>query len=113
MYYFKLVAKDAIKWKIGTATRRKDVNPNLVQISVDPKRAPELVNALLQSPNSSVKLAGLGARDALRLEAGLCLYGSDIDESTTPVEAGLLFVIGRISITSCVYYFWLYFCFFY
>uniref|UniRef100_A0A0N5AW23 Aminomethyltransferase n=1 Tax=Syphacia muris TaxID=451379 RepID=A0A0N5AW23_9BILA len=66
-----------------------------VEISVDPKRAPELVNALLQSPNSSVKLAGLGARDALRLEAGLCLYGSDIDESTTPVEAGLLFVIGK------------------
>src|SRR6059058_933215 len=38
---------------------------------------------------------GLGARDSLRLEAGLCLYGHDIDETTTPVEAGLAWTIGR------------------
>lgn len=44
--------------------------------------------------NSEVKLAGLGARDSLRLEAGLCLYGNDIDETTTPVEASLLWTIG-------------------
>ena len=42
-----------------------------------------------------VKLAGLGARDSLRLEAGLCLYGSDIDETTTPIEASLDWAIQK------------------
>jgi len=42
-----------------------------------------------------VKLAGLGARDSLRLEAGLCLYGHDLDETTTPVEADLLWTMGK------------------
>ncbi|GMR60014.1 hypothetical protein PMAYCL1PPCAC_30209, partial [Pristionchus mayeri] len=66
-----------------------------VEISVDPSQAANLVEKLLQSKKSSVKLAGLGARDALRLEAGLCLYGNDIDEKTTPVEAGLAFTIAK------------------
>ncbi|MDC0033350.1 glycine cleavage system aminomethyltransferase GcvT [Alphaproteobacteria bacterium] len=42
-----------------------------------------------------VELAGLGARDSLRLEAGLCLYGHDLDEKTTPVEAALTWSIGK------------------
>ena len=42
-----------------------------------------------------MQLTGLGARDSLRLEAGLCVYGSDLDENTTPVEAGLPWVIGK------------------
>ncbi|KAF8382560.1 gcst-1, partial [Pristionchus pacificus] len=66
-----------------------------VEISVDPAQAATLVERLLQSKKSSVKLAGLGARDALRLEAGLCLYGNDIDDKTTPVEAGLAFTIAK------------------
>jgi aminomethyltransferase len=45
--------------------------------------------------NSPVQLTGLGARDSLRLEAGMCLYGQDLDENTTPVEAGLTWVIGK------------------
>lgn len=53
----------------------------------------ELTEKLLT--HSEVKLAGLGARDSLRLEAGLCLYGNDIDENTTPVEATLVWTIGR------------------
>jgi aminomethyltransferase len=41
------------------------------------------------------RLAALGARDALRLEAGLCLYGHDLDEDTTPIEGGLAWVVGK------------------
>lgn len=42
-----------------------------------------------------LRLAGLGARDSLRLEAGMCLYGQDLDDSTTPVEAGLGWIVHR------------------
>ncbi|GCC17609.1 aminomethyltransferase, mitochondrial [Chiloscyllium punctatum] len=64
-----------------------------VEISVPIERTVELAESLLK--NSEVKLAGLGSRDSLRLEAGLCLYGNDIDETTTPVEATLLWTIGK------------------
>lgn len=50
---------------------------------------------ILEAGKGKVKLAGLGARDVLRLEAGLCLYGHDIDSSKTPVEAGLAWVIAK------------------
>ena len=63
------------------------------EISIPQSRSVELASILSESPN--VKLAGLGARDTLRLEAGLCLYGNDIDENTTPVEAGLVWCIGK------------------
>ncbi len=53
------------------------------------RRRGRCARALLAEPE--VKPIGLGARDLLRLEAGLCLYGHDIDETTTPVEADLLF----------------------
>lgn len=49
---------------------------------------------LLSSSEAEVEMAGLGARDVLRLEAGLCLYGNDITEYTTPGEASLAFVVG-------------------
>lgn len=42
-----------------------------------------------------LQLAGLGARDSLRLEAGMCLYGHDLDDTTTPVEAGLAWIVPR------------------
>jgi aminomethyltransferase len=64
------------------------------EISVPAEAAEELARALLQQPE--VKPAGLGARDTLRLEAGLCLYGHDIDEKTTPIEAGLAWAIQKV-----------------
>jgi aminomethyltransferase len=57
------------------------------EISVPAEQAEALANALLA--NSDVLPIGLGARDSLRLEAGLCLYGHDIDTTTTPVEGTL------------------------
>ncbi len=63
------------------------------EISVPADAAMELAAALLSGED--VRPAGLGARDTLRLEAGLCLYGQDIDESTTPVEAGLSWALSK------------------
>lgn len=66
-----------------------------VEISVPQDKTVSVVETLLGSKQTQVKLAGLGARDSLRLEAGLCLYGNDIDETTTPVEATLAWTIGK------------------
>ncbi len=63
------------------------------EISLSAARATALAERLLAEPE--VKPVGLGARDSLRLEAGLCLYGHDIDETTTPVEADLGWTVGK------------------
>ncbi|MDO8606896.1 MAG: glycine cleavage system aminomethyltransferase GcvT [Phaeospirillum sp.] len=75
------------------ATRSGYTGEDGWEISVPAARAEELVRALLALPG--VAPAGLGARDSLRLEAGLCLYGSDIDAATTPVEANLSWILGK------------------
>lgn len=64
------------------------------EISVPNEAAVALAEALLAQPE--VAPAGLGARDTLRLEAGLCLYGHDITEATSPVEAGLTWAIQKV-----------------
>jgi glycine cleavage system T protein (aminomethyltransferase) len=64
------------------------------EISMPADVAREIAEGLLE--NADVAPVGLGARDTLRLEAGLCLYGSDIDETTTPVEAGLSWAITKV-----------------
>jgi len=66
-----------------------------VEISIDPNQAPGVIEKMLASKKANAKLAGLGARDALRIEAGLCLYGSDITETTTPIEANIAFVVAK------------------
>jgi len=63
------------------------------EISVPADQADALARALLAHPD--VMPIGLGARDSLRLEAGLCLYGHDIDETTLPAEAGLVWAIQK------------------
>jgi aminomethyltransferase len=63
------------------------------EISVPAEQAEALADALLKNPD--VLPIGLGARDSLRLEAGLCLYGHDIDASTTPVEGALQWSIQK------------------
>ena len=62
------------------------------EVSVPASIAEDLANALVEAGAAPV---GLGARDSLRLEAGLCLYGNDIDKTTTPVEAGLAWSIQK------------------
>lgn len=63
------------------------------EISVVSDDAERLATLLLAEPE--IAPIGLGARDSLRLEAGLCLYGHDIDETTTPIEAGLVWSISK------------------
>jgi aminomethyltransferase len=63
------------------------------EISVAADRATGFAERLLAEPEALP--IGLGARDTLRLEAGLCLYGHDIDETTTPTAAGLAWTIGK------------------
>ena len=64
------------------------------EISVPAAQAEALARAVLAQPE--VKPIGLGARNSLRLEAGLCLYGNDIDTTTTPIEAGLNWAIQKV-----------------
>jgi aminomethyltransferase len=64
------------------------------EISLPARVAEHFARALLAEPE--VKPVGLGARNSLRLEAGLCLYGNDIDTATTPVEAGLGWALQKV-----------------
>ena len=76
------------------ATRSGYSGEDGFEISVAGGDADALARALLAEPE--VEPAGLGARDTLRLEAGLCLYGHEIDTTTTPIEAGLTWAIQKV-----------------
>ncbi|WP_234192050.1 glycine cleavage system aminomethyltransferase GcvT [Pseudacidovorax sp. NFM-22] len=76
------------------ATRSGYTGEDGFEISVAAADAERLARLLLAQPE--VGPIGLGARNSLRLEAGLCLYGNDIDTTTTPVEAGLTWAIQKV-----------------
>jgi len=65
------------------------------EISIASREAPALWRTLLEEHGNTVWPIGLAARDSLRLDAGLCLYGNDITEETNPIEAGLAWTIGK------------------
>ena len=76
------------------ATRSGYTGEDGFEISVAARDAERLARLLLAQPE--VQPIGLGARNSLRLEAGLCLYGNDIDTTTTPVEAALTWAIPKV-----------------
>jgi aminomethyltransferase len=78
----------------GVVVRSGYTGEDGFEIALPAESAVALARALLADPE--VKPIGLGARDSLRLEAGLCLHGSDIDQETSPVEAGLSWAIPKV-----------------
>ena len=66
------------------------------ELSIHPSQTVAVTELLLNTAGKDkLRLAGLGARDSLRLEAGMCLYGHDLDDTTTPVEGGLSWIIPK------------------
>ncbi len=86
----------AFTWKGASlfATRSGYTGEDGFEISLPAHHADAFARALLAEPE--VRPVGLGARNSLRLEAGLCLYGQDIDTTTTPVEAGLNWAMQKV-----------------
>jgi aminomethyltransferase len=89
---FMTAAEVALDGRECLVTRSGYTGEDGFEISLPAAGATSLAERLLAEPE--VMPIGLGARDSLRLEAGLCLYGHDIDETTTPVEADLAWTIG-------------------
>jgi aminomethyltransferase len=79
--------------EVCVASRSGYTGEDGFEISIAAAAAEAFCSALLRG--TSVQPAGLGARDSLRLEAGLCLYGCDLDPKTTPAEAALEWAIGK------------------
>lgn len=95
LYFMNTVEADVAGVKDCRITRCGYTGEDGFEISIPADKGSFVAEALLDSKAGNVKLAGLGARDSLRLEAGLCLYGSDIDETTSPIEAGLAWLVAK------------------
>ena len=90
---FMTTAQLAMAGTECTVSRSGYTGEDGVEIAVPANEAMRLATVLLEA--DEVTPAGLGARDTLRLEAGLCLYGNDLDETTTPIEADLAWSIQK------------------
>ncbi|MGY4876760.1 glycine cleavage system aminomethyltransferase GcvT [Vreelandella aquamarina] len=90
---FTLLEGEGLKGEEIWVSRSGYTGEDGFEISVSAQAADALARRFLAE--SEVEAIGLGARDSLRLEAGLCLYGHDMDAETTPVEAGLIWAIGK------------------
>jgi len=91
--YFGMFTEMKVNGGSVWVTRTGYTGEDGFEISVPNADAVKLANALTAQPE--VRLAALGPRDSLRLEAGLCLYGNDLNEDITPPEAGLTWTIGK------------------
>lgn len=95
LFFMNTIETDVAGVKDCRVTRCGYTGEDSFEISIPADKGTFIAEALLESKAGNVKLAGLGARDSLRLEAGLCLYGSDIDETTSPVEAALAWLVAK------------------
>lgn len=103
-FYFSHFAKADVAGVPCWITRTGYTGEDGFELSIPADAATTVAAALLQAQGGAVaRWAGLGARDALRLEAGLCLYGNDLTESITPVEAGLTWTIGKRRRADCAF----------
>ncbi|KAK4560461.1 Aminomethyltransferase, mitochondrial [Recurvomyces mirabilis] len=100
-WYFGMAKHITLKISTGeslpiVASRGGYTGEDGFEMSIHPSQVVEVTETLLNSAGKDkLRLAGLGARDSLRLEAGMCLYGHDLDDTTTPVEAALGWIIPK------------------
>jgi aminomethyltransferase len=98
-FYFGMFTETKIDGKDVWITRTGYTGEDGFEISLKKQDTVSLTKKLLENPAS--RLCGLGARDSLRLEAGLCLYGNDLNEQIGPLEAGLTWTIGKSRRDDC------------
>jgi len=98
-FYFGNFARFDIKGIPCWVTRTGYTGEDGFEISIPNSRINELAEALVANPE--VRWSGLGPRDSLRLEAGLCLYGNDLNEDITPIEAGLAWTVAKKRREAC------------